>query len=976
MSTQPQQQQNPVSLPDIPALAVNAIEAALLTTEGEIITISHEQAKAKLHKTPVLVCHAPHTRARLGAEDLFAFDLLELYAFVHPATFCVPTAGGLAYALGLTRPKTLEDQVFSLLESARALLEDFRAQESGEKQADPLEIARVMGQQGKGWPWTPFIFDAAGKSYNQAEPVIAKTALNIWKHLPEWAEEAPPPPPSHHPVTGEESRERLKKLLEANDFMAEPRTQQIDYAAKMTAAFAPLGDESNPPHPAASKAQAPHSSHPSPHREEGQDGGDGHLPPPHLILAEAGTGVGKTLGYIAPASVWAEKNEGTVWISTYTKNLQRQIDQELGRLYPDPAMKEQKIAVRKGRENYLCLLNMEEAAAGAALAKHTSQAVAAGLMARWAEASKSGDLSGGDFPGWLPGLIGYQHSLGLADKRGECIYSACDHYHKCFVERAARKARHADLVVANHALVMVKAVIAGPDDPLPQRYVFDEGHHLFDAADSAFAGHLTARETHDLRRWIKGAEGGKRSRSRGLKRRAEDLVAGDAGAEKLLEDIIFEANALPAHSWSRRLKDKAPQGQTEKFLMLVYEQVYARARGRDGPYSIETGTHPLIEELPEATQALKKKLRAIQTPMRKLSALLRRKLAEQAETLDSDTRKRLESVAAAIDRRSEHILAGWIAMLETLEATPLSLDPSPHRGEGKEGQQYSDWMEIERIDGRAIDVGFYRHWIDPMLPFAKSILPFAHGIAVTSATLRDKGDTHEDGADQSWQSAFERTGAPYINTDTITFSAPSPFDYAAQSRIFVVNDVRKDDMDQVASAYRVLFEACNGGGLGLFTAIQRLREVQSRIALPLEQAGIHLYAQHIDRIDTGTLVDIFREEKHACLLGTDAVRDGVDVPGESLRLLIYDRVPWPRPTILHKARRNHFGGRRYDEMITRLKLRQAYGRLIRRSTDKGVFVMLDSMLPTRLCDAFPEGEEIQRIGLADTANAIREFLTL
>lgn len=936
MTSQPQQKQTPVSLPDIPALAVNAVEAAILTTDGEIKTVSHNQAKTLLHKTPVLVCHAPHTRARLDVDDLYAYDLLELYAFIHPATFCVPTCGGLAHTLGLQKPENLEDQAFSLLESARALLSDFQNRSVSAKQANPLEIARVMGQQGKGWPWTPFIFAAGGESYNPAEPVIAKTALNIWKHLPEWAEEAPPPPPSHHPVTGEESRERLKTLLKINDFEAEPRPQQIDYATKMTAAFAPMDNT-----------------------EDQED-----RPPPHVVLAEAGTGVGKTLGYIAPASMWAEKNEGTVWISTYTKNLQRQIDQELDRLHPDPAMKDHKVAVRKGRENYLCLLNMEESAAGAALAKHTSQAVAAGLMARWAEASKSGDLSGGDFPGWLPGLIGYQHTLGLADKRGECIYSACDHYHRCFVERATRKAQHADLVVANHALVMVKAVIAGPEDPMPQRYVFDEGHHLFDAADSAFAGHLTARETHDLRRWIKGAEGGKRSRSRGLKRRAEDLVAGDGEAEQLLEDIIYHANALPAPGWSRRLKDKAPQGQTEKFLMLVYEQVYARAKGREGPYSIETGTQPLIESLPDAAQALLEKLRAMQKPMRKLSALLRRKLGEQADTLDSDTRKRLESVAAAIDRRSEHILAGWIAMLETLEET-CAPEKSP----------YTDWMEIERIDGRAIDVGLYRHWIDPMQPFAKSIAPFAHGLAITSATLRDKGDAHgADSEDASWHSAFERTGAAYINKHPQSFSEPSPFDYPSQSRIFVINDVRKDDMDQVAAAYRVLFEASAGGGLGLFTAIQRLKEIRNRIAFQLEEKGIALYAQHIDQIDTGTLVDIFREEKHACLLGTDAVRDGVDVPGESLRLLIYDRVPWPRPTILHKARRSHFGGRAYDEMLTRLKLRQAFGRLIRRKNDKGVFVMMDSKLPSRLCDAFPEGVEVQRIGLKDAVNEIGLFL--
>ena len=104
------------------------------------------------------------------------------------------------------------------------------------------------------------------------------------------------------------------------------------------------------------------------------------------------------------------------------------------------------------------------------------------------------------------------------------------------------------------------------------------------------------------------------------------------------------------------------------------------------------------------------------------------------------------------------------------------------------------------------------------------------------------------------------------------------------------------------------------------------------------------------------------------------MRYGVVVPGRSLRLIVSERVPWPRPTLIHKARRAHFGGRAYDEMLTRLKLKQAYGRLLRRDGDKGVFVMLDKALPTRLTTAFPEGVEIQRIGLAEAVAITKGFL--
>ena len=241
---------------------------------------------------------------------------------------------------------------------------------------------------------------------------------------------------------------------------------------------------------------------------------------------------------------------------------------------------------------------------------------------------------------------------------------------------------------------------------------------------------------------------------------------------------------------------------------------------------------------------------------------------------------------------------------------------------------------------------------------------------VTSATLRDvTGDPEAD-----WAAAERRTGALHLPRPPELASEPSPFDYAGNTRVLVLDDVSRDDPDQIAAATRELFLAAGGGGLGLFTAISRLKAVYDRIAAPLEDTGLTLLAQHVDVLDTGTLIDIFRAEENSCLLGTDAVRDGVDVPDRSLRLIAFDRVPRPRPDILHKHRKKHFGGSAYDDMLTRLKLKQAYGRLIRRADDRGVFVMLDKALPSRLLGAFPEGVEVRRLGLKDAIAVTRAFL--
>ena len=164
------------------------------------------------------------------------------------------------------------------------------------------------------------------------------------------------------------------------------------------------------------------------------------------------------------------------------------------------------------------------------------------------------------------------------------------------------------------------------------------------------------------------------------------------------------------------------------------------------------------------------------------------------------------------------------------------------------------------------------------------------------------------------------------------------------------------------------------------TTFASLRRAAAVLALALlapialAQQGIGLYAQHVDAFDPGTLVDIFRAEENSCLLGTDAIRDGVDVPGDALRLIVFDRVPWPRPSILHRARRDAFGGNRYDDMLTRLRLKQAFGRLIRRAGDRGVFVMLDSAMPSRLLGAFPEDVQVARVGLAEAVEITGAFL--
>ena len=929
-----------------PALVAGLGRASVLTEDGELLEVAAHRAPDIVRDLdPPLLVHAPLTWRRVGIAPRPALDLLELWLFVRPAQPVAPTPGGLAQGLGLAPPMTATDAAVMLPSLARALLGELAAARSLPRQRDAAALAARMGQAG--WGWARAVLAALH------EPAALPTIdpLRVWKRLPEWEETGPRPPPSAWPVTGAEARARLAAMLGGD---AEPRPGQADYAAAAAAAFAP--------------------------REVRGD--------PWMLLAEAGTGTGKTLGYVAPASLWAERNHGSVWLSTFTRHLQRQLDTELARLFPDPAERRRRAVVRKGRENYLCLLNFEDAVQAAAGGMAAVGIVPMGLLARWALVSADGDIMGGDLPGWFSDLFGGGLLGSLADRRGECVHSACPHWKRCFVEHTIRRARSADLVVANHALVMAQAAWGGVDDAtVPLRYVFDEGHHLFDAADAAFAVELSGGETAELRRWLLGAEGG-RSRARGLRRRIEDLVAGNPALETPLDAVLQAARALPGPGWTARLADPQSQGAqlqgaqqqgaqqqgegrrnpAELFFAAARALVLARLPGdaAPGPAAHEADLYPVPSELNEAAGGLGRALARLESPLRTLVDRLEARLVEQAEELDEPLRLRIEATCRSLRRRALERVVAWQSMLRALAQEPPAPGVTP---------QHVMFLRLDRRESVERDVGLHRHWLDPTAPFVASLARPAHGILITSATLRDAG---ERDVDLAWADAEARVGATHLASPALRVSVASPFDYAAQTRAFVVTDVSGAETAALAGAYRALFLAAKGGALGLFTAIRRLQAVHRAIAPALEAAGLHLLAQHVDGMDNATLVDVFRTEEGSCLLGTDAMRDGVDVPGRALRLVVLERVPWPRPDILHRERRIHLSGadpRGYDDRIARFRLRQAFGRLIRTATDRGAFVLLDRQTPSRLLSAFPTGVEVCRLPLADTVAAIREFLT-
>ncbi|MDT8871072.1 hypothetical protein RAA17_08210 [Komagataeibacter rhaeticus] len=182
-------------------------------------------------------------------------------------------------------------------------------------------------------------------------------------------------------------------------------------------------------------------------------------------------------------------------------------------------------------------------------------------------------------------------------------------------------------------------------------------------------------------------------------------------------------------------------------------------------------------------------------------------LETEADWLDTPMRERIAAASRSIRRRALARVDGWCAMLGSIQAEKPQVDG--------ETPQYIDYIRMDRREGQnpgERDVGLYRHWLDPTIPFASVLAAPAHGVLVTSATLRDETGMHR---------MMKGRTAPGMRPKPVRARSicpprhpgvlPSPFDYARQSRAFIITDVAHDDPAALAGAYRTLFMASNGG---------------------------------------------------------------------------------------------------------------------------------------------------------------------
>ncbi|MFN8522006.1 MAG: helicase C-terminal domain-containing protein [Chloroflexota bacterium] len=621
------------------------------------------------------------------------------------------------------------------------------------------------------------------------------------------------------------------------------------------------------------------------------------------LLVEAGTGTGKSMAYLVPAAVFAHHNDRRVVISTNTINLQDQLWAKdcpsVVRALGLPI----RVAVLKGRANYLCLKRWLALLAG----NQPSQAERTFLIKSlfWLPLTETGDR----------GELQLDEAEEEVWSRVAATTEACTplrcRFHRdgtCFVARARRAAEAAHLVIVNHSLLMIDAMMGGSVVPEYSHVVLDEAHHLEDEATRQLSQRVGQRES-----------------ARRLDGLAEATGASSVG---LLADSLAVARQHLSPEAAQSVAQSVRRAETNVAELrvsigavfgLLVEALRAHAgRSTDGgPITLRITdgirTQPIWSELDVCWAEAARPLLAVVQAVNEVSRSL--------EDLDQD------------DQRLDAVRAELLAQLEFWTATRQLLDAAISTP--VEGQVC--WLSL----GETADLGVNAAPLLIADAIKRGLLGDCLAAVFTSATLTTEG---------SFQFIQDRLGLQ----DARCVSVGSPFDYREAAIVLVPSDAREptDALFQ-ADFERLIADvttAVRGRTLVLFTSHAHLRATYRALLEPLRQRGVTLLAQGFDGLSRSRLVDEFRSERPTVLFGAASFWEGVDVVGDALSCLIVARLPFALPTDpVIEARSEQFEQpfSQYSLPQAVLRFRQGFGRLIRSTQDTGVMIVADGRLRTR-----------------------------
>ena len=582
-----------------------------------------------------------------------------------------------------------------------------------------------------------------------------------------------------------------------------------------------------------------------------------------VLLAEAGTGTGKTYAYLVPALRSGLK---TI-ISTGTRALQDQLyHRDLPRVR-EALGTGLRSALLKGRANYLCLYRMNQAK-GEAQFTSPAQASQFQRIVAWSGRTRAGDMAE------LEGLADDSPLLPLVTSTVDnCLGSDCPFWEECFVVQARQRAQAADLVVVNHHLLLADLALKqeGFGEILPgaQAFVIDEAHQLPELAASFFGEGFGMRQIQELARDCLAE----------CKQTTGALAVLQAPVrvlEQALRELRAAMEALP------------PRGTRYRALTLP-----AVADGFDVLADSLAALEPALEPLAGASPGFEACLARVR---------------ELGERLGRWRDGGMASDAFADELTDEAALARTAA-----------------RG----GEVY--WYELSPRGFRC-----QRTPLDVSAPLRQHREQSRAAWVFTSATLAVGG-------------GFQHVGRKLGLFDPDTLLEPSPFDWPRQALCYLPRDLPEPNTREfgaaMLAAVRPVLEASGGRAFLLFASHRALREA----AQALRGAPWPLFVQ--GEAPKAELLQRFRESGNGVLLGSASFREGVDVAGDALSVVVVDKLPFAAPddpvfeARLEAVRRS--GGNPFrDEQLPQavIALKQAVGRLIRTESDRGVLVLCDPRL--------------------------------
>ena len=584
------------------------------------------------------------------------------------------------------------------------------------------------------------------------------------------------------------------------------------------------------------------------------------------LLVQAGTGTGKSLGYLVPALARVGESNQPIVVATATLALQAQIvNRDIPRLLqalePRPESQAQ-VALLKGRNNYLCLHKLEggypedEPDALFDMPSSTSRVGEEVVRLReWADRTETGDRD--ELKPGVSDRAWAQVSVSAA----ECLGRRCPLVEECFSEMARSRAAEADIVITNHALLAINAFEGMKVLPEHETVIIDEAHELVDRVTGAVSGSLTVAMVRRAARSVKKhskADSGALEMAAGTLETAFEGLA--EGLLKGLDGRLLTAISAVNDAARTALSDTKPDGQDVDAGLQM-----ARSRVSE--------VHDMSSRILEASG---------------------------------------EQDVLWISRQGGWENGRYVAASDTDPATlniaPLSV-----------GLQLRDGLFADRT------------------------------VILTSATLT-VGDSFDVAAAAL---GLQGEGAPRWTS----IDVGSPFDYRKQGIMYVAGDLKPPGFgvhEGQLERLRELCEASEGGALGLFSS---KRAAERAAEYMREHSDLNILLQGESSLKA--LVEEFSEDVDSCLFGTMSLWQGVDVPGDSCRLVVMDRIPFPRPDDpIAQARTEAVNRHRGNGFMAvsahhaAIRMAQGAGRLIRSVSDRGVVAVLDSRVATKRYGGF------------------------